>query len=92
MDRPNVQNLLVQMDDGPMDRLCYVNLDRPNGQRSNGPLSIWTVHWTAFITVIWTVQNYGCGPLFWTVQNYGCGEALYYYTINPNSRDLGTTE
>ena len=37
MDRPNVQNLLVQMDDGPMDRLCYVNLDRPNGRRSNGP-------------------------------------------------------
>ena len=35
MERPNVRNLLVQMDDGPMDRLCYVNLDRPNGRRSN---------------------------------------------------------
>ena len=51
-----------QMDSGPMDRLCYVNLDRPNGRQSIGPSSIWTVHWTAYITVIWTVQNYGCGP------------------------------
>ena len=37
MDRPNVQNLLVQMNDGQMDRLCHVNLDRPNRRRSNGP-------------------------------------------------------
>ena len=37
MDRPNVRNLLIQMDSGPMDRLCYVNLDRQNGWRSNGP-------------------------------------------------------
>ena len=28
MDCPNVRNLLVQMDGGPLDRLCYVNLDR----------------------------------------------------------------
>ena len=34
----------------------------PNGRQSNGPSSIWTVHWTAYITVIWTVQNYRCGP------------------------------
>ena len=63
----------VQMDDSSMDRLCYVNLDRPNGRRSNGPLSIWMVHWTAYITVIWTVQNYGCEPSFWSVQKYDCG-------------------
>ena len=34
---PNIRSLPVQMDDGPMDRPCYVNLDRPNGRRSNGP-------------------------------------------------------
>ena len=64
MDRPNLRNLLVQMDDGPMDRLCYVNLDRPNGRRSNGPPMLrqfgpskWTtVQWTAYVTSIWTVQ------------------------------------
>ena len=33
MHRPNVRNLLVQMDDGQMDRLFHVNLDRPNRQR-----------------------------------------------------------
>ena len=33
----------VQMDDGPMDRPCNVNLDRPNGRRSIGPSSIWMV-------------------------------------------------
>ena len=33
----------VQMDDGLMDRLCYTNLDCPNGRRSNRLLSIWTV-------------------------------------------------
>ena len=27
----------VQMDDGQMDRLYYINLDRPNGQQSNEP-------------------------------------------------------
>ena len=27
----------LQMDDNPMDRLCYVNLDRPNQRRSNEP-------------------------------------------------------
>ena len=32
----NVQNFPVQMDGGVMDRLCYVNIDRPNGRRSNG--------------------------------------------------------
>ena len=25
------------MDDGPIHRLCYVNLDRPKGQQSNEP-------------------------------------------------------
>ena len=37
LDGPNIRSLTVQMDDGPMDRPCYVNLDRPNGRRSNGP-------------------------------------------------------
>ena len=37
LDGPNIQSLTVQMDDGPMDRPCYVNLDCPNGRRSNGP-------------------------------------------------------
>ena len=54
----------VQMDDGPMDRLCYVNLDCPNGRRSNGPPMLrqfgpskWTtVQWTVHVTSIWTVQ------------------------------------
>ena len=36
IDRPNVRNFLVQKDNGPMDRLCYVNLDRPNGRQPNG--------------------------------------------------------
>ena len=36
LDGLNVRSPTVQMDDGPMDCLCYVNLDRPNGQRSNG--------------------------------------------------------
>ena len=31
------KKLTRPMDGGPMDRLCYVNLDHPNGQRSNGP-------------------------------------------------------
>ena len=34
---PNIRSPTVQMDDGPMDRPCNVNLDRPNGRRSNGP-------------------------------------------------------
>ena len=37
LDGPNIRSLTVQMDDGPMDRPCYVNLDCPNGRRSNGP-------------------------------------------------------
>ena len=37
----------VQIKGGPMDRLCYVNLDRPNGRRSNGP---------SMLTQIWNVQ------------------------------------
>ena len=37
LDGPNIWSLTVQMDDGPMDRPCYVNLDRPNGRWSNGP-------------------------------------------------------
>ena len=37
LDGPNIRSLTVQMDDSPMDRSCYVNLDRPNGRRSNGP-------------------------------------------------------
>ena len=64
MDRLNVRNLLVQMDHNPMDRLCSVNLDRPNGRWYNGPpmlrqfgLSKWTmVQWTDYVTSIWTVQ------------------------------------
>ena len=30
MDCLNVQNLLVKIDDGPMDRIFYANLDSPN--------------------------------------------------------------
>ena len=52
------------MDDSPLDRLCYVNLDRPIGRRSNGPPMLlqfgpskWTaVQWTAYVTSVWTVQ------------------------------------
>ena len=43
----------------PMDRLCNVNLDRPNGQPMLRKvlLSKWTiVEWTVYITLIWTVQ------------------------------------
>ena len=47
----------VQMDDGPMDLLCYVNLDLPNEQWSIGPSSIWTVHWTAYTTLIWSIKK-----------------------------------
>ena len=36
LDGPNIQSLTGQTDDGPMDHPCYVNLDRPNGRRSNG--------------------------------------------------------
>ena len=64
MDRPNVQNLLVQMDCSPMDRLFYVNLDRPNGRRSNGPPMLrqfgsfkrMAFQWKAYVMSIWTVQ------------------------------------
>ena len=37
LDGPNIQSVTVQMDDGQMDCPCYVNLDRPNERRSNGP-------------------------------------------------------
>ena len=37
LDGPNIRSLTVQMDDGPMDRPCYVNLDRLNGRQSNEP-------------------------------------------------------
>ena len=37
LDSPNIRSLTLQMDDGPMDHPCYVNMDRPNGRRSNGP-------------------------------------------------------
>ena len=30
LDGTNIRSPTVQMDDGPMDRQCYVNLDRPN--------------------------------------------------------------
>ena len=50
----------VQIDDGPMDRLCYVNLDCPNGQRPMlrqfGPSKWTTVQWNVHVTSIWTVQ------------------------------------
>ena len=50
LNRPNVQNLLVQIDDGLVARIFYVNLDR----------TIWTlVQWTTYITLIWTVQMVG---------------------------------
>ena len=53
LDRPSLQNLTVQMDDGLMDHLLDVILDCPFGRWSNGPpvrrhfrLSIWTmVQW-----------------------------------------------
>ena len=35
LDSSNIRSLTVQMNDGPMDHPSYVNLDRPNGQRSN---------------------------------------------------------
>ena len=37
LDGPNIRSLTVQMDNGPMDCQCYVNLDRPNRRQSNGP-------------------------------------------------------
>ena len=37
LDNPNIWSLTVQMDNGPMDRPCYVNLDPSNGRQSNGP-------------------------------------------------------
>ena len=37
LEGPNIRSLTVQMDDGPIDRQCYVNLVRPIGLRSNGP-------------------------------------------------------
>ena len=54
--------LTIHMDKGPMAHQYYANLDRPNGQRSNGPFifrqfgqSKWTtVHWTAYIVLICT--------------------------------------
>ena len=49
----------VQMDNGPLDRLCYVNLARPNGRRLRqfGP-SKWTlVQWTVHFTSLWTIVH-----------------------------------
>ena len=52
------------MDGCPKDRLCYVNLNCPNGLRSNrppmsrqfGPSKWTTVQWTVHVMSIWTVQ------------------------------------
>ena len=57
----------VQMDDGPMDRVCYINLGCPNRRQSDGPPTLrqfgpfkWTmVQWTVHETSIWTVQMDG---------------------------------
>ena len=54
----------VHMDDGPMDRLCYVNLDRPNGRRSNGPFMLRLIGPPKWTTVHWTVV-YLDSPLDW---------------------------
>ena len=37
LDGPNIRTLTVQMDNGPMDCPCYINLDRPNWRQSNEP-------------------------------------------------------
>ena len=91
MNRPNVRNLLVHIDDGPrtayvtsiwtvqrgdgpMDRLCYVNLNRPNGRRSNGPSKLRQFGPSKWTTVQWTVV-YLDGPL----------DRLYYGNLHhPN--------
>ena len=52
----------VQMEDGPMDRLCYVNLDRLNGRRSNGPSMLRQFGPSKWTTVHWTVVHLN-GPL-----------------------------
>ena len=39
-DGPNIRSLTVRMDDGPMDHLYYVNLDRPNGWWYNRPIML----------------------------------------------------
>ena len=62
MDRPNVRNFFVQMDDGQMDRLFYVNLDRPNGRGSNGPPMLRLFGPSKWMTVQWTVVHLD-GPL-----------------------------
>ena len=66
-----------QMDGGPMDHLCYVNFDRPNGRRSNGlpmlrqfgPSKWTTVHWTV-VHLDGPLDRLYYGKL--EVQNYGC--------------------
>ena len=40
----NCMDLLVQMDSGPLDRLCNVDLDHPNGQSSIGRLCYVNLH------------------------------------------------
>ena len=55
---------ISQMDGGPMDRICYVDLDRPKWRRSNGPPILRpfgpskgrAVQWTTYLTLIWTDQ------------------------------------
>ena len=68
----------VQMDDGPMDRVCYVNLDRPNRQQSDWPPTLRQFGPFKWTMVQWTVVHLD-SPLdhlftvIWTVKNYGCG-------------------
>ena len=37
LDCPHIHWLTIKMNDGLMDRPCYVNWDRPNGWQSHGP-------------------------------------------------------
>ena len=55
----------VQMDNGPMDHLYCVNLNRPNRRQSNGSpmlrkfgLFKWAaVKWTTYFTLVWIIQT-----------------------------------
>ena len=67
--------LTVQMDDGPRDRPCYVNLDRS------------TVQWTAYVTSIWTVQVVD-GPM--DRQCYANLDRIYYSNLDPLKLRLWT--
>ena len=70
----------VQMDDGPMDSLCYAKLDRPNGQRSNGPPMLRKYGLSKWTMVQWTVVHLD-GPL----------DNLYYGNLDRPKPRLWTT-